>query len=260
MNQEQAEKLYNIALSYADLQGNETVIDAYCGTGTISLYLAQKAKHVIGIEIIPAAIENAEKNHVKNVEFHAADYLSQAAKKGKSADIIVLDPIRAGCSEKVIDAISEIKPKKIVYISCNVSTLARDIERLTQKGYTLQKVQPVDMLLETMYHDSIVQITNYAVLLTDMGQPDIGLSALRKLCRVIREYNSDTGLDYASVQEAMGGICLTMGEVQQATSHFQKAMEIYETVFEFEPDMIETKKQEQLRTYTQAGVYLGQNL
>lgn len=138
--------------------------------------------------------------------------------------------------------------------------MARDIERLTQKGYTLQKVQPVDMLLETMYHDSIVQITNYAVLLTDMGQPDIGLSALRKLCRVIREYNSDTGLDYASVQEAMGGICLTMGEVQQATSHFQKAMEIYETVFEFEPDMIETKKQEQLRTYTQAGVYLGQNL
>ena len=131
MNQEQAEKLYNIALSYADLQGNETVIDAYCGTGTISLYLAQKAKHVIGIEIIPVAIENAEKNHVKNVEFHAAyaaDYLSQAAKKGNSADIIVLDSIRAGCSEKVIDVISEIKPKKIVYISCNVSTLARDIE------------------------------------------------------------------------------------------------------------------------------------
>lgn len=154
MNQEQAEKLYNIALSYADLKGNETVIDAYCGTGTISLYLAQKAKHVIGIEIIPAAIENAEKNHVKNVEFHAADaadYLSQAVKKGKSADIIVLDPIRAGCSEKVINVISEIKPKKIVYISCNVSTLARDIEWLTQKGYTLQKVQPVDMFPETMY-------------------------------------------------------------------------------------------------------------
>ena len=93
-------------------QGNETVIDAYCGTGTISLDLAQKAKHVIGIEIIPAAIENAqknaEKNHVKNVEFHAADaadYLSQAAKKGKSADIIVLDPIRAGCSEKVLSLI-----------------------------------------------------------------------------------------------------------------------------------------------------------
>ena len=107
------------------------------------------------------------------------------------------------------------------------------------------------------YHDSIVQITNYAVLLTDMGQPDIGL---RKLCRVIREYNSDTGLDYANVQEAMGGIRLTMGEIQQATSHFQKAMEIYETVFEFEPDMIEAKKQDLLGTYAQAGVYLGKQI
>ena len=110
------------------------------------------------------------------------------------------------------------------------------------------------------YHDSIVQITNYAVLLTDMGQPDVGLSALRKLCRVIREYNSDTGLDYASVQEAMGNISLTMGEISQATSYFQKAMEIYETVFEFEPDMIEAKKQELLGTYAQAGLYLGEKL
>ena len=110
------------------------------------------------------------------------------------------------------------------------------------------------------YHDSIVQITNYAVLLTDMGQPNAGLSALRKLCRVIREYNSDTGLDYASIQEAMGGISLTMGEIQQATAHFQKAMEIYETVFEFEPDIIEAKKQELLGTYTQAGRYLGQQI
>ncbi len=110
------------------------------------------------------------------------------------------------------------------------------------------------------YHDSVVQITNYAVLLTDMGQPDVGLSALQKLCRVIREYNSDMGLDYASVQEAMGGICLTMGEIQQATSYFQKSMEIYETVFEFEPDMIEAKKQELLGTYAQTGVYLAQQL
>lgn len=110
------------------------------------------------------------------------------------------------------------------------------------------------------YHDSVVQITNYAVLLTDIGQPDVGLSALRKLCRVIREYNSDTGLDYASVQEAMGGICLTKGEIQQATSHFQKAMEIYETVFGVESDMIEAKKQELLGTYTQVGLYLGKKM
>ncbi len=123
-----------------------------------------------------------------------------------------------------------------------------------------QAIRIIDEYGLAYYHDSIVQITNYAVLLTDMGQPDIGLSALRKLCRVIREYNSDTGLDYASVQEAMGGICLTIGEVQQATTHFQKAMEIYEAVFEFEPNMIEAKKQELLGTYTQAGVYLGKQL
>lgn len=123
-----------------------------------------------------------------------------------------------------------------------------------------QAIKIIDEYGLAQYHDSIVQITNYAVLLTDMGQPDVGLSALRKLCRVIREYNSDTGLDYASVQEAMGNICLTMGEIQQATSHFQKAMEIYETVFEFEPDMIETKKQELLGTYAQAGLYLGKKM
>ena len=123
-----------------------------------------------------------------------------------------------------------------------------------------QAIRIMDEYGLAYYHDSVVQITNYAVLLTDMGQADIGLSALRKLCRVIREYNSDTGLDYASIQEAMGGICLTMGEIQQATSHFQKAMEIYETVFEFEPDMIEAKKQELLETYAQAGLYLGNQL
>ena len=134
------------------------------------MYLAQKAKHVIGIEIIKDAIENAKenakRNKIKNVEFHAADaadYLLQAAKKGKSADIIVLDPIRAGCSEKVIDAISEIKPKKIVYISCNVSTLARDIERLTQKGYTLQKVQPVDMFSRTHHVESVALLSKLDV-------------------------------------------------------------------------------------------------
>ena len=123
-----------------------------------------------------------------------------------------------------------------------------------------QAIRIIDEYGLAHYHDSIVQITNYAVLLTDMGQPDVGLSALRKLCRIIREYNSDMGLDYANVQEAMGNICLTMGEIQQATSHFQKTMEIYEAVFEFEPDMIEAKKQELLGTYAQAGLYLGNQL
>ena len=112
----------------------------------------------------------------------------------------------------------------------------------------------------TQYHDSIVQISNYAVLLTDMGQPDAGLSALQKLSRLLREYHSDKSMDYANVQDAMGGICLTIGDIQQATTHFKKMMAIYEVVFDVEPEVIEAKKQELLGTYTQAGLYLGQQI
>lgn len=123
-----------------------------------------------------------------------------------------------------------------------------------------QAIRIMDEYGLTYYHDSVVQITNYAVLLTNIGRPDIGLPALRKLCRIIREYNSDMSLDYASVQEAIGNISLAMGEISQATSYFQKAMKIYETVFKFEPDMIEAKKQELLGTYAQAGVHLAKRL
>ena len=123
-----------------------------------------------------------------------------------------------------------------------------------------QGIQILEQYGLTYYHDSITQITNYAVLLNDMGQPDIGLSALQKLCRVIREYSSDNSMDYAMVQEAMGGICLTIGDIQQATTHFKESMTIYEVLFEAKPDVIEAKKHELLETYTQAGVYLGKKL
>lgn len=128
------------------------------------------------------------------------------------------------------------------------------------KQHMEQGIQLLEQFGLVPYHDSIPQITNYAVLLTEMGQPDIGLSALRKLSRVIREYNSEQTIDFANVQEAMGNICLTIGEVQQATTHFQKAMTVYEMVFEAEPEMIEAKKQELLGTYTQAGLYLGKKI
>lgn len=107
------------------------------------------------------------------------------------------------------------------------------------------------------YHDSIPQITNYAVLLTEMGEPQLGLSALQKLSRVIREYNSDKSADYGAVQETMGNICLVTGDVQQATTHYKKALAIYESVFEAEPELIEEKKQDILETYAHAGVHLG---
>ena len=128
------------------------------------------------------------------------------------------------------------------------------------KRHMEQGIQLLEQFGLVPYHDSIPQITNYAVLLTEMGQPNIGLSALRKLSRVIREYNSEQTIDFANVQEAMGNICLTIGEVQQATTHFQKAMTVYEMVFEAEPEMIEAKKQELLGTYTQAGLYLGKKI
>lgn len=165
VNKEQAENLYETALTYAGLTRKETVIDAYCGTGTISLYLAQKAKRVMGIEIVDAAIQNAKKNakknHIENVEFHTADvahFLPRWYEKGNRADVIVLDPVRAGCDEKVIEAIGHMSPERIVYVSCNVATLARDIARLTPYGYSLQKVKPVDMFPHTPHVEAVALI------------------------------------------------------------------------------------------------------
>lgn len=158
VHKEQAEVLYSKALEFAQLTGEETVIDAYCGTGTISLYLAQKAKHVLGIEIVPAAIEDAKKNalrnHVDNADFVAADagvIMPKLYKQGTRPDVIVMDPIRAGCSEDVLKAAAGMEPKRIVYVSCGPSTFARDAKILAQMGYHLKKVQPVDMFPQTMH-------------------------------------------------------------------------------------------------------------
>ena len=126
------------------------------------MYLAQKAKHVIGIEIIKDAIENAKenakRNKIKNVEFHAADvakYLPELAKKGIKVEVAVLDQVRAGCDEKVIETIGKINPERIVYVSCNVATQARDIERLSKKGYKLIKIQPIDMSPQTTHVETV---------------------------------------------------------------------------------------------------------
>ena len=158
VHKEQAEVLYSKALEFAQLTGEETVIDAYCGTGTISLYLAQKAKHVLGIEIVPAAIEDAKKNalrnHVDNADFVAADagvIMPKLYKQGSRPDVIVMDPIRAGCSEDVLKAAAGMEPKRIVYVSCGPSTFARDAKILAQMGYQLRKVQPVDMFPQTTH-------------------------------------------------------------------------------------------------------------
>ena len=166
VNPEQTTVLYDTALEFADLKGDETVIDAYCGTGTISLFLAHKAKHVIGIEIVAPAIEDAKKNALRNgyenTEFivgDAAVEMPRLYKQGIEPDVIVFDPIRAGCKEDVLHAAIGMAPQRIVYVSCNASSMARDIEILTKYGYKLVKVQPVDMFPQTYHTEAVSLLT-----------------------------------------------------------------------------------------------------
>lgn len=162
----QAELLYEKALAYADLHGGETVIDAYCGTGTISLCLAQKAGRIIGIEIVKEAIEDAKKNaafnHIENAEFYAADageFMPKLYQEGLRPDVIVMDPVRAGCSETVLSAAAGMQPSRIVYVSCNVATFARDAKILAGLGYTVKEVTPVDMFPQTMHVETVALLT-----------------------------------------------------------------------------------------------------
>ena len=153
VNPQQTKKLYETALSFADLTGNEIVWDLYCGIGTISLFLAQKAKKVYGVEIIPAAIdnarENAVRNHLENTEFFvgkAEEVLPDWYREhGERADIIVVDPPRKGCEESLLATIVQMSPKRVVYVSCDSATLARDLKYLAGNGYRVENVQGVDM-------------------------------------------------------------------------------------------------------------------
>ena len=156
VNPRQTERLYGLALEYAGLTGAETVVDAYCGAGTISLLLAQKAKKVIGIEIVPEAIqnanENAARNGIANAEFHVGateELLPKLVANGLRPDVIVLDPPRKGCDPAVLQAIIAAAPKRVVYVSCGAPTLARDARLLAEGGYAAESVQCVDMFCWT---------------------------------------------------------------------------------------------------------------
>ncbi|MDK0914310.1 23S rRNA (uracil(1939)-C(5))-methyltransferase RlmD [Clostridium perfringens] len=163
VNPTQTEVLYGKALEYANLTGNEEVFDAYCGTGTITLFLSQKAKKVYGVEIIPQAIDNAwinaKENKVENVEFFVGEsevVIPDLINKGVKADVVVVDPPRKGCDKKLLDAITNIDAKKIVYVSCDPSTLGRDLKVLEENGYKTLEVQPVDMFPNTSHVESVV--------------------------------------------------------------------------------------------------------
>lgn len=193
---------------------------------------------------------------------------------GRSTDRAVLLDYRAACEEKTEKAIKlekeaialipEISEENAHLVSNLYSNLGELYKKAGKRDLAQQAMEQGLRILEQYdllyYHDSIAQTANYAVLLTEMGQPEKGLSALKKLSRMIRDLNSDQTMDYATVQEAIGGICLATGDIRQATTHFKKALAIYEAVHNGEPDMIETKKQEILQAYTQTGIALGQQL
>lgn len=160
-NSGQAERLYNKVIEYAEINAKDIVWDLYAGTGTISLFLAQLAKEVIGFELaessVADAFSNAREHHVSNVRFVAGDLLHRLQDTEPQPDVLVTDPPRAGMHEKVVRYILEIKPKRIVYVSCNPTTLARDLGIL-KESYMVEKVQPVDMFPQTYHIETVVKL------------------------------------------------------------------------------------------------------
>lgn len=167
VNPMQTEKLYSLALEYAGLTGRESVWDLYCGIGTISLFMALRAKEVYGVEIIPQAVDdarqNAVRNHIANAEFFvgkAEEVLPAAYEKEEShPDVIVVDPPRKGCDEKCLDTMLKMAPSRIVYVSCDSATLARDLKLLCAGGYRLERVRPVDQFAHTVHVETVVLLS-----------------------------------------------------------------------------------------------------
>ena len=166
VNPKQTEVLYGKALEFAQLTGKETVLDLYCGVGTISMFLAQQARHVTGIEIVPQAIQDARKNAalngIANIEFvcsDAASYAKKLCEQGMHPDVIVVDPPRKGCDAEAIESMVMMQPKRIVYVSCDPGTLARDLKLLKEKGYHTEIVQPVEMFPFTHHVETVCLLT-----------------------------------------------------------------------------------------------------
>ena len=166
VNREQAEVLYGRALAFAGLTGRETVLDLYCGIGTITLVMARQAGRAIGAEVIPAAVEdakaNAARNEVTNAEFLCADAAQAAqtlADRGLRPDVICVDPPRKGLAPAVIDAIVQMAPQRLVYVSCDPATLARDVKRMEEQGYVLQRAEAVDLFPRTAHVETVVLLS-----------------------------------------------------------------------------------------------------
>ncbi|MCR4925946.1 MAG: 23S rRNA (uracil(1939)-C(5))-methyltransferase RlmD [Clostridiales bacterium] len=166
VNHEQTEKLYKKAKEYARLTGDETLVDLYCGTGTIGLTMADKAKKIIGVEIVEQAIENskinAKINNIENAEFICADAptaAKQLLKKGIKPDVVIIDPPRKGCGEDLVKTIEKMEPQRVVYVSCDSATLARDCEFFEQSGYKVKEVTPVDLFPRTSHTEAVALLS-----------------------------------------------------------------------------------------------------
>ena len=165
INRTQAETLYAKAEEYAHLSGSETLIDLYCGAGTIGLSMADKCKELIGVEIIPEAIENAKRNAsqngVHNAHFFCGDATAAAKLRaeGVSPDVIVVDPPRKGLTPELIDTIMQMSPDRVVYVSCDPATMARDLKLFIDQNYSVKEITPVDMFPRTSHVENVVMIT-----------------------------------------------------------------------------------------------------
>lgn len=211
VNPKQTENLYQYALEYAGLTGEETVWDLYCGIGTISLFLAQKAKKVYGVEIVPQAIEdakrNADINGIENAEFFVGkaeeilpEYYENYAREHDGekayADVIVVDPPRKGCDETLLRTMTDMSPERIVYVSCDSATLARDLKYLCENGYELRKVRAVDMFPNTVHVETVCLLSklnskHHVKVKVDMDEMDITSAELKATYDEIKGYILD---------------------------------------------------------------------
>lgn len=216
VNPYQTRTLYETARVYAGLTGKETVWDLYCGTGTISLYLAPYAKQVYGVEVVPDAIvnarENAKLNHINNAQFltgKAEEVLPREYQEHQiHADVLVVDPPRKGLDGSVIDTIVAMAPERVVYISCNSATLARDLAVFAQKGYMARKIQPVDMFPQGVHVETVALLSKlnqveHVDVLVDMNELDLTAAESKPTYREIQDYvKQQTGLNVSNLNVA----------------------------------------------------------
>ena len=233
INPVQTEKLYSTAIDYAELTGEETVIDAYCGIGTIGIIAAQKAKEVIAVEVNKDAVfdakNNARRNDTQNIRFYCDDagkFMTKMAADGKSADVVFMDPPRAGSDEAFLSSVVTLNPKKVVYVSCNPETLERDLKYLIRNGYKVKKIQPVDMFPHTSHTETVVLLSQrrpdtHIDIKLDLSEVDITAAETKATYQEIKDYVFDKfGLKvstlYISQVKAKCGIiereCYNKGE------------------------------------------------